>query len=217
MFAAECFAIDKEKLKVDEKELKRRLSVSKDFDISVFDTAVERVIAESSPKACFVKVPVSADGNGVEFPFGRVESRDIAKNLCGCKEAFVFAVTLGHGVERLLSKMSHLSAADFFVYDAIGSALAESVCDEAEKIIKGDIKCKPRFSPGYGDFPLSCQRDILNVLDSSRKIGLCLNDSLIMSPSKSVTGIIGISDVPSCNRKRGCSICEKKDCIYRDD
>ena len=194
MFAAECFAIDKEKLKVDEKELKRRLSVSKDFDISVFDTAVERVIAESSPKACFVKVPVSADENGVEFPFGRVESRDIAKNLFGCKEAFVFAVTLGHGVERLLSKMSHLSAADFFVYDAIGSALAESVCDEAEKIIKGFAKCKPRFSPGYGDFPLSVQRDVLSLVNAERLVGITLTDTNLMLPQKSITAILGIRE-----------------------
>ena len=192
MFAAEYFAIDKEKLNVDENELKRRLSVSKDFDISVFNTAVERVIAESSPKACFVKVPVSADENGVEFPFGRVESHDIAKNLCGCSEAFVFAVTLGHGVERLLSKMSRLSAADFFVYDAIGSALAESVCDEAEKIIKGDIKCRPRFSPGYGDFPLSVQRDVLSLVNAERLIGITLTDTNLMLPQKSITSISGV-------------------------
>ena len=192
MFAAECFAIDKEKLKVDEKELKRRLSVSKDFDISVFDTAVERVIAESSPKACFVKVPVSSDENGVEFPFGRVESRDIAKNLFGCKEAFVFAVTLGHGTERLLSKMSRLSAADFFVYDAVGSALEESVCDEAEKMIKRNLKCRPRFSPGYGDFPLSVQRDVLSLVNAERLVGITLTDTNLMLPQKSITAIMGL-------------------------
>ena len=123
MFTAQYFAIDKEKLIIDQKELKRRLSVSGDFDVSVFETAVEKVIAESTPKACFVKVPVMADEKGVEFPFGGVESRDIAKNLCGCSEAFIFAVTLGHGTERLLSKISRLSAADFFVYDAAVDAM----------------------------------------------------------------------------------------------
>lgn len=194
MFAAEYFAIDKEKLKVDEKELKRRLSVSKDFDVSVFETAVEKVIAESTPKACFVKVPVLVDEKGVEFPFGRVESKDIAKNLCGCSEAFVFAVTLGHGTERLLSKMSRLSAADFFVYDAVGSALAESVCDEAEKMIKKNSKCSPRFSPGYGDFPLSVQRDVLSLVNAERLVGITLTDTNLMLPQKSITAILGIRE-----------------------
>ena len=96
MLTSQYFAIDKEKLIIDQKELKRRLSVSGDFDVSVFESAVEKVIAESIPKACFVKVPVLADEKGVRFPFGRVESRDIAKNLCGCSEAFVFAITVGH-------------------------------------------------------------------------------------------------------------------------
>ena len=194
MFTAQYFAIDKEKLSVDEKELKRRLSVSGDFDVSVFKTAVEKVIAESAPKACFVKVPVLTDEKGVEFPFGRVESKDIAKNLCGCSEAFVFAVTLGHGTERLLSKMSRLSAADFFVYDAVGSALAESVCDEAEKMIKKNSKCRPRFSPGYGDFPLSVQRDVLSLVNAERLVGITLTDTNLMLPQKSITAILGIRE-----------------------
>ena len=194
MFTAQYFAIDKEKLIIDQKELKRRLSVSGDFDVSVFETAVEKVIAESTPKACFVKIPVMADEKGVEFPFGRVESKDIAKNLCGCSEAFVFAVTLGHGTERLLSKMSRLSAADFFVYDAVGSALAESVCDEAEKMIKKNLKCRPRFSPGYGDFPLSVQRDVLSLINAERLIGITLTDTNLMLPQKSITAILGIRE-----------------------
>lgn len=191
MFTAEYFAIDKTKLSVDEKELKRRLSVSSEFDVSVYDKAVSEVLRESTPKACFVKIPVSVDDSFVNFPFGKVESRDLAKNLSGCDEAFVFAVTLGHGAERLLSKMSHLSAADFFIYDAVGSALAESVCDEAEKIIKGDMECKPRFSPGYGDFPLSAQKDVLALVNAQRLLGITLTDTCLMIPQKSITAIMG--------------------------
>ena len=191
---AECFVIDKTAIKVNESELKRRLSVSKDFDVSVFETAVERVILESSPKVCFERVFVSVHDDGVDFPFASVKSRDIAKNLCGCSEAFIFAVTLGHGTERLLSKMSRLSAADFFVYDAVGSALAESVCDEAEKMIKKNSKCRPRFSPGYGDFPLSVQRDVLSLVNAERLVGITLTDTCLMIPQKSITAILGIRE-----------------------
>ena len=42
---------------------------------------------------------------------------------------------------------------------------------------------RPRFSPGYGDLPLTVQKDFFRVLDCTRKIGLSLNDSLLMSPS----------------------------------
>ena len=51
---------------------------------------------------------------------------------------------------------------------------------------------KPRFSAGYGDFPLSAQKEIFGMLDCARQIGLTLNDSLLMSPTKSVTSIVGL-------------------------
>lgn len=57
-----------------------------------------------------------------------------------------------------------------------------------------DVRLKPRFSAGYGDLPLEVQKDIFRVLDCPRKIGLTLNDSLLMSPTKSVTAIVGIED-----------------------
>ena len=68
----------------------------------------------------------------------------------------------------------------------------------------------------YGDLPLEMQKDIFNVLDCSKRIGLTLNESLLMSPSKSVTAIIGISK-DKCGRKHEaeCKICNKKDCLYR--
>jgi cobalamin-dependent methionine synthase I len=49
-----------------------------------------------------------------------------------------------------------------------------------------------RFSAGYGDLPLELQRDIFGALDCQRKIGVTLNESLLMSPSKSVSAIVGI-------------------------
>ena len=192
MYGSNFFTVDKTKLKIDENEFRRRLSVSKEFDVSVYEKAVCEVLSESTPKACFAKLPVFVSGNCVSFPFAKIESRDLAKNLSGCVEAFAFAVTLGHSVDRLLSKMSRLSAADFFIYDAVGSALAESVCDEAERIIKGDIECKPRFSPGYGDFSLDLQKDILRTLDAERLLGITLTDSNLMLPQKSITAVMGI-------------------------
>ena len=66
MYTPSYFSIDKEKVGIDEKELKRRLSVSGDFDVSVYEKAVRDVLAESTPKACFVKVPVVADGDEID-------------------------------------------------------------------------------------------------------------------------------------------------------
>ena len=74
---------------------------------------------------------------------------------------------------------------------------------------------KPRFSPGYGDLPLEMQRDIFRVLDCSRKIGLTLNESLLMSPSKSVTAIVGIGGEEYQKEKNKCGACPNLDCAFR--
>ena len=52
-------------------------------------------------------------------------------------------------------------------------------------------------------------------MDCPRKIGLTLNESLLMSPSKSVTAIFGITDGPGDSREAGCAACGKQDCAYR--
>jgi 5-methyltetrahydrofolate--homocysteine methyltransferase len=72
--------------------------------------------------------------------------------------------------------------------------VVRELCDEFCKDIKAElnVNLKPRFSPGYGDLDLSCQKDIFKLLDCSKKIGLTLNDSLLMSPTKSVTAFVGI-------------------------
>ena len=73
----------------------------------------------------------------------------------------------------------------------------------------------PRFSPGYGDLNINVQRDIFTHLDLSRKIGVTLNESLIISPSKSVTAIIGLSDTNCGYYQNKCKGCNMKECTFR--
>ena len=116
------------------------------------------------------------------------------KNLEKSDTVYVFAVTLGLAVDRLIKKKAALSAADGFVYNAVASALAEAACDLAESEITGDVDCRPRFSPGYADFSLSHQRELLAMLDAEHRIGIALTDSLLMIPTKSITAVIGVKN-----------------------
>ena len=104
---------------------------------------------------------------------------------------------------------------------AIGAERIEALCDafcdklKAEKSEKG-LFLRPRFSAGYGDLSIELQRDIMRALDCGRKIGVTLNESLLMSPSKSVTAIVGISNM-HCTPEFGCTSCENKDCSFRKE
>ena len=64
--------------------------------------------------------------------------------------------------------------------------------DEIRRELAEGETLVPRYSPGFGDFPLSAQREILSVLDAARAIGVSLTDTLLMVPSKSVSAVIGV-------------------------
>ncbi len=146
-------------------------------------------------KVCFGEFPVLHGENTVNLGFAETNSKDLAKNLDGCESILLFAATVGHGLDRLIARYSRVSPSKALIFQAIGAERIEALCEAFCREIaeeRSDRICRPRFSPGYGDLELEIQKDIFRVLDCPRKIGLSLNSSMLMSPSKSVTAIIGI-------------------------
>ena len=72
--------------------------------------------------------------------------------------------------------------------------LRRAICDIDGELYIIDSKYKTisRFSPGYGDFTLKHQRDILDFLSADRLLGIKLGDNLIMTPRKTITAICGV-------------------------
>jgi hypothetical protein len=109
----------------------------------------------------------------------------------------LFAVTVGTGVDRLLAKTKITSPSTCFAIDNAASAAIEAavdaLCDRFKNVEQANgNSLRPRFSAGFGDLVLSFQKDLLFLLDASRKIGLSLTDGCMMVPTKSVTAIMGI-------------------------
>ena len=132
------------------------------------------------------------EDNEVDLGFCRIKSKDLAKNLGGCKAAFIFAATTGTGIDRLIMKYQKTEPSKAVVIDALSSAAVEGLCNLLNDELNHGRKTAPRYSPGYGDVSLEYQKEILNFLDAQRKIGITLSDRLFMAPVKSVTAIIGI-------------------------
>ena len=146
-------------------------------------------------KVCYRKYPIRRldEDGGLDLGFAAVTSKHLARNLRECDRIVVFAATLGLGIDRLISRYQQLSPAKALMLQGIGAAQAEALCDQfCRDVSDSEGPCRPRFSPGFGDLDLSLQRDIFAALDPERKIGITLNGSLLMTPSKSVTAIIGI-------------------------
>lgn len=122
---------------------------------------------------------------------------DITRHLEGCRKAVVFAATVGIGIDRLIAGYGALSPTKALLLQALGAERVEALCDVfcADLALDAGVnglKTTSRFSPGYGDFPLEAQKNIITLLDTPRRIGLTLNESLMLSPTKSVTAVVGL-------------------------
>lgn len=147
-------------------------------------------------KVCFSEYEISRNGDKIDLGFCTTDSRSLAVNLTGCTSVVLFAATVGHEVDRLTKRLQVISPARSVLLDAFGSERVEALCDcfndDVKEICTGTHAfCKPRFSPGYEDLPLCVQSDVFKALDPQKHIGISLSDSLLMSPLKSVTALIG--------------------------
>lgn len=209
-----------EKLNIPKSEIIRYAGGA---DGETLDFAVEKCLTELLPKisckACYDEFDVKSDGETLDFGFAKVKSQKLAKNLAGCRRVVIFAATLGIETDRYLQKCSLISPASALIAQSTGAAAIEEWCNKICEILaseKAPMYLRPRFSPGYGDFSLSIQKEIISVLDCNRKIGLTLTDSLMLTPTKSVTAFVGLGENRENCNVIGCKACNLKNCAFRE-
>lgn len=132
-----------------------------------------------------------------------------ATMLAECHQCVLLVCTLGAEFDAWLRRMQARDMAQAVMLDALGSAYVEAACDEATAEIAARFPAKhltDRFSPGYGDLPLAIQPALLEAA-GARRIGVAVTPSLLMTPQKSVTALIGLADTPQRARIRGCAHC----------
>lgn len=183
-----------------------------DRDIRIMEECIDEALPVMDYKVCYKYSDPS---------LFLKDSVTAGRFLKGAETAVVFAATAGFGIDRLILKYGVSSPVKALFFQAVGAERVESLCD----IFQRDI-CKDnseslypghRFSPGYGDFRLNMQTEITDILDTSRQIGVTLNDSLLMSPSKSVTGVFGLFNTPlNTQNAVRCDDCTNKECSFRE-
>ncbi len=193
-------------IKINNREVYRYLGYGKNTPgedmIAIIDSCIQDVISHSELRSTKERFTLRAAETEGEFYIGdlKIKSKALAKNLKGCKEVYLFGATIGVGIDRLIARAVVTDVTKAAIYQAIGAAYIEDYCDYINDEIDA-IACKegfvtrPRFSPGYGDLSLDYQSDIAGLLNLPKNVGISLSESKIMSPSKSVTAIIGLKDI----------------------
>ncbi len=184
--------IESSKLYFCENETANRLKVDRNYTNETIEKCKTLLLECVECKYSAVRLEIEVKDKTINFGSFTVESSALAKNLANTNECYILAVTLGSKVDRLLRKLSAISLAEHYIVDALSSSLAESATDIAEELIKCKTQTKPRFSPGYADFAISYQKDVLSIIDAQRLLGVSLSKSCLMTPQKTVTAIIGI-------------------------
>ncbi len=160
---------------------------------SLLDGVWEAAAPLLSYRVAYRILPVCLTGDTVTVGGASFASRSLCECLAGAREAILLAATVGVGIDRLLLRYGRLSPVRALLLQAIGAERVEALLSVFTRERERELRrLTRRFSPGYGDLPLASQRALLPLLDAERTLGITLNESLLMSPTKSVTAIVGI-------------------------
>jgi len=142
----------------------------------------------------------------------------ICRQLQGAESVAIFAATLGPSFDSwskaAFAKNDPLTG---YIIDTIGSAFIEKVIDQVGREIsllalERKMGCTNRFSPGYCGWNVIEQHKLFDCLPA----GFCnikLTDTALMTPMKSVSGIIGVGSVQK--QPYTCLYCTQKNCTKR--
>ena len=195
--------------------------------------SVPRIVKDAIARACArIRETVVPRAHWRAFPMsgGRLTGcafqpagSDMEALLTGCEAAILLGVTLGAEADRMLTMAQATDMAYAAVLDACLSAAVEGAADDfcaqlAQKYAEDGLFLTDRFSPGYGDFPLAQQGELIAALDAQRRMGLTVSPFGLLAPMKSITAVIGVSKEEKPRRARGCAHCNRfENCPYRKE
>ena len=162
------------------------------------------------PQFCYQVVAEQPD-----FDMGKI----ILRQLRGSEAYALFICTSGVEYEAYQQRlMKEGDMVRVFIADALGSVIAEKTADRMEQHLQESIdklgwRHTNRFSPGYCGWHVSQQQRLFPLFHGVT-CGVTLNDSSLMLPIKSVSGIIGLGpDVRHMDYS--CGLCDFQQCYKR--
>jgi len=177
--------------------MKIRPEAADDALLARVEEEVEALALLAAPAAVCERYPLRMGDDGwLAVGPESLVSRTLSKNLSGCHAVWLFAATLGPGIDQRIRRSQSRDMLSALMDQAVGAAMTEEwveiVCKKLrDSLLEGEV-CPPRFSPGFGDLPLERQEIFQKLLHMDRAIGIHLTESWLMLPAKSVTAFMGI-------------------------
>jgi hypothetical protein len=177
------------------------------------------------PQLFYRRIPVQAvKDDSVHLGDGQVlKSRKLSRVMKDCKDVICFVATIGPSVETEIKKlMDKKKLSEAYILDSMGSVAVEDIVEKFHTNMGNNLRAKEqgvtfRFSPGYCDWPIADQKKLFSIFNA-QKLDVHLNDSCIMQPRKSISGIFGLlplNSAPCRGPCNPCDECNKRGCIAR--
>ncbi len=148
---------------------------------------------------------------------------ELGRQVCGyireSTQIALFLCTAGEDFTRMTNQLNEQGdIMEAYILDAIGSLTVENAMDKIQEQLKiemtaNGMKISNRYSPGYCNWHLSDQKPLFELIGEN-STNIQLSDSCLMTPRKSVSGIIGIGQQLK-HHHYGCAVCNNTTCIYR--
>lgn len=215
-------------LAIDPQETRRYAGLMKadNFDEQMIITACEDAQLLAKPQAVWHIYDYDCHAQTVlATPPFTISGEKIGQHLAGCDKVVILSVTIGDTIENeVTQRFERGEYTASILLDAAATTAVEQSADNLEKTIRQ--KTAPmgygmrwRFSPGYGDWPIEQQPELIR-LATAHAIGVSLSSAMMLMPRKSITAIIGLyreqASQPSPDHSaKGCQVCDKVDCPAR--
>lgn len=214
---------------LDKEEVRRYagLRPAADFPEQYLDEACAEGLLYAHPRAVWrIYAYAAADREILGEPPHKLGGGAIAAHLASATEVAVLAVTIGEELEKAVS--AYFSQGDYtrgLLLDAAGTAAVETAADAVNALIANQaarlgFTALSRFSPGYGDWPITDQPAIVALAGGG--IDLTVTASAMLVPRKSITAVIGLApqrlqpELPVC-RQETCTTCSQPNCLARKE
>ena len=164
------------------KEILRYLGYRRKPADEVVANSIESCLAELlrviSPKCIYQIFPVTFGENHlVTIGSISIQSKNLSQHINGCKEAAIFAATLGAQTDLLIQKYNKLDMSKAVILQACAATVIEAYCDEQQDFIKRRgrqtrVVFTSSFQSRLWRFSAYLSKDLLGVLNCQKRIGL---------------------------------------------
>jgi len=221
------FYINFNDLKVNVSQIENIIGFNEGDDREFVKSLIQEILTESEEianiraqyvifsKIRFDKGNKTATVTNTSFDIKNIVYGQISKS----ESVAFFLCTAGEEIgKRSRKAMYERDLLRGYIYDIVGSEIAEAAADLMQNELKKNaadegLKITNRYSPGYCGWDVAEQHKLFQLIPYNY-CGIKLNESALMNPEKSVSGIIGIGKNVKSN-SYGCGICDMKECIYR--